>query len=60
MDKYRCETCDYIYDPDQGDAEGGIAPGTSFTKLPDDWTCPLCGIGKEVFIRMCSYPDKTE
>lgn len=60
MDKYRCEKCDYIYDPDEGDSEGGIEPGTSFTKLPEDWTCPLCGYGKEEFIRISLYTDKTE
>lgn len=49
MDKYRCVICDYIYDPEQGDSEHGIAPGTSFDDLPDDWCCPLCGVDKSNF-----------
>ena len=49
MGKYVCETCGYIYDPEEGDPENGIDPGTAFEDLPDDWTCPLCGDGKEVF-----------
>ena len=47
MDKYICTVCEYIYDPELGDPENGIAPGTSFEDLPDDWVCPLCGVGKE-------------
>ena len=39
----------YIYDPELGDPENGIAPGTAFEDLPDDWVCPLCGVGKEDF-----------
>jgi rubredoxin len=49
MDKWRCIPCDYLYDPAEGDAEGGIAPGTPFEDLPDDWQCPICGVGKEDF-----------
>ena len=49
MKKYKCPTCDYIYDPELGDEEGDIAPGTSFEDLPDDWVCPDCGEPKEVF-----------
>ena len=49
MDKYICTVCEYIYDPELGDPENGIAPGTSFEDLPDDWVCPLCGVGKEDF-----------
>ena len=41
--------CEYIYDPEQGDPESGIEPGTAFEDIPDDWTCPLCGVGKEDF-----------
>ena len=40
---------EYIYDPEQGDPESGIEPGTAFEDIPDDWTCPLCGVGKEDF-----------
>jgi len=50
MKKYRCEVCDYIYDPTEGDADGGIQPGIAFEDLPEDWVCPLCGVGKDDFI----------
>jgi rubredoxin len=49
MTKYRCVICDYIYDPAEGDPGNGIAPGTSFEDLPDDWCCPLCGADKSNF-----------
>ena len=49
MDKYRCTVCDWIYDPAVGDPEGGIAAGTAFEDIPDDWVCPLCGVGKDQF-----------
>ena len=49
MKKYRCLVCDYIYDPEKGDPDSGIEPGTPFEELPDDWLCPLCGVGKEQF-----------
>lgn len=49
MDKYVCITCGYIYDPAEGDPENGVAPGTSFEDLPENWTCPACGVGKEYF-----------
>ncbi|MDE5785975.1 MAG: rubredoxin [Duncaniella sp.] len=49
MDKYVCEVCDWVYDPEVGDPEHGIAPGTKFEDIPDDWVCPLCGVGKEDF-----------
>ncbi len=49
MSKWRCVPCDYVYYPAEGDAEGGIAPGTSFENLPDHWSCPVCGAGKEAF-----------
>ena len=49
MDKWVCMICGYIYDPEGGDDEGGIPPGTPFEELPDDWTCPICGAGKEDF-----------
>ena len=47
--KSECGLCGYIYDPAVGDEENGIAPGTAFEDLPDDWECPLCGAGKEEF-----------
>jgi len=49
MQKYRCTVCGYIYDPQKGDPESGIKPGTSFENLPDDWVCPICGAGKDMF-----------
>ena len=49
MVKWRCIPCDYIYDPAEGDPESGIAPGTAFEDLPDDWECPICGVGKDEF-----------
>lgn len=49
MKRYFCTACDYVYDPSKGDPENGIAPGTPFEELPDDWVCPWCGLGKEVF-----------
>jgi len=47
--KYRCMVCNYVYDPELGDPESGISPGTPFEKLPDDWVCPVCGVGKDQF-----------
>jgi rubredoxin len=49
MKKYVCDVCGWIYDPAIGDADGDIAPGVAFENLPDDWVCPLCGVGKEDF-----------
>jgi rubredoxin len=49
MDKYVCKACGYVYDPEKGDATSGIAPGTAFEDLPDDWICPGCGLGKDMF-----------
>ncbi len=49
MDKYVCDACGYVYDPEQGDPDSGIAPGTAFEDIPDDWVCPLCGVGKDMF-----------
>ena len=49
MAKYECTVCGYIYDPAQGDAVGGIKPGTPFEDIPDDWVCPICGASKSDF-----------
>ena len=49
MEKFICNTCGYVYDPAVGDPDAGIAPGTPFESLPDDWVCPLCGVGKDDF-----------
>lgn len=52
MKKYVCNVCGYEYDPEVGDPENCIAPGTAFEDIPDDWVCPLCGVGKEDFSPM--------
>ena len=50
-DKYECD-CGYVYDPETGDPENGIAPGTAFEDLPDDWVCPDCTLEKDVFTKV--------
>lgn len=52
MDKYVCAVCGYIYDPAVGDPDNGIEPGTAFEDLPEDWLCPLCGVGKDEFSKV--------
>ncbi|MEE1098512.1 MAG: rubredoxin [Alistipes sp.] len=49
MKKYRCIPCGWEYDPAIGDPDSGIEPGTPFESLPDDWSCPICGVGKDDF-----------
>lgn len=49
MKKYQCLACTYVYDPEVGDPENGVKPGTAFEALPDDWVCPMCGVGKDMF-----------
>lgn len=49
MKKYVCEVCGYVYDEAAGDPEHNIAPGTKFEDLPEDWVCPICGVGKDQF-----------
>ena len=49
MDKYVCTICGYVYDPEQGDPDNGIDPGTKFEDLPDDYECPVCGTSKDDF-----------
>jgi rubredoxin len=51
LDKYECTICGYIYDPEAGDAEHSINPGTAFENLPEDWICPICGAPKEQFVK---------
>lgn len=46
LKKYVCQICGYIYDQAEGDPDSGLAPGTPFEDIPDDWTCPLCGVDK--------------
>lgn len=50
--KYQCTVCGYIYDPDIGEPERGIKQGTPFEELPDDYTCPVCGATKEMFMKL--------
>lgn len=49
--QYKCIVCGYMYDPEEGDPGKGIAPGTTFEDLPEDWTCPVCGVGKNEFVK---------
>ena len=49
MDKYVCTICGYVYDPKEGDPDGGIDPGTKFEDIPGDWVCPVCGAAKDQF-----------
>ena len=49
MSQYRCTVCGYIYDEAAGIPSAGIAPGTKWSDLPDDWKCPLCGAAKADF-----------
>ena len=46
MQKYQCTICGYVYDPEEGDPDSGIAPGTAFEDIPEDWYCPVCGVTK--------------
>ena len=49
MKKYKCRVCGYIYDPEKGDPDSGISPGTAFEDIPQDWVCPVCGVDKSQF-----------
>lgn len=49
MQKWVCVPCGYVYDPEEGDPNNGIEPGTAFEDLPDDWICPVCGVDKSFF-----------
>lgn len=50
MEKYKCSICEYIYDPEKGDPDSGILPGTRFEDIPDTWVCPICGATKSDFV----------
>ena len=52
MKKWQCTVCDYIYDPELGEPDDGIAPGTPFSEIPDDWVCPDCGVAKDMFVEL--------
>jgi rubredoxin len=49
MQKYVCDVCGYVYDPETGDPDNGVAAGTAFADVPEDWVCPECGVGKDSF-----------
>jgi rubredoxin len=49
MDRYVCGICGYVYDPEQGDPDNGVAAGTKWEDVPDDWECPVCGASKADF-----------
>ncbi|OGJ92297.1 MAG: rubredoxin [Candidatus Raymondbacteria bacterium RifOxyA12_full_50_37] len=49
MKKFKCTVCGYIYDPVKGDPDNNVPAGTPFSAVPEDWTCPECGVGKEDF-----------
>ena len=49
MDKYKCTVCEYLYDPLLGDPENGVQPGTKWEEVPEDWVCPTCKVGKDLF-----------
>lgn len=49
MEKFICTNCGYVYDPQVGDPDNGIEPGTLFENLPSDWVCPVCYVGKDMF-----------
>lgn len=47
--RYQCGVCGFVYDPKEGDPDGGIAPDTPFENVPDNWECPVCGAAKADF-----------
>ena len=49
MGRYVCSICGYVYDPEAGDPDAGVAAGIPFEKLPEDWVCPICGAAKDEF-----------
>jgi rubredoxin len=49
MKKYVCTVCDWVYDPEKGDPDNGVAPGTAWKDVPEDWVCPECSVSKDEF-----------
>ncbi|MGJ5674604.1 MAG: rubredoxin [Nostochopsis sp.] len=49
MEKYVCTVCGYVYDPEEGDVDAGIPPGTAFADISEDWVCPVCEAEKDKF-----------
>ena len=58
MDRYVCTICGYVYDPEQGDPDSGVAAGTKWEDVPDDWECPVCGASKDDFEKEQQYPSE--
>ncbi|MBE0647989.1 MAG: rubredoxin [Bacteroidales bacterium] len=52
MNTYKCAVCGHVYDPAEGDPDSGIAPGTAFEDIPDDWRCPICQVTKADYVLM--------
>lgn len=52
MERWRCTSCGYVYDPEEGDPDNGIEPGIPFEQLPEEWICPWCGVTKDEFEKM--------
>ena len=52
MEKWQCTVCGYVYDPEKGDRDNDVDPGTAFEDVPDDWICPDCGAPKDQFEKM--------
>ncbi|MFQ5559155.1 MAG: rubredoxin [Nitrospinota bacterium] len=52
MEKWECIVCAYVYDPELGDPDNDIPPGTRFEDLPEDWLCPDCGVGTDEFKKL--------
>jgi hydroxylamine reductase len=52
MPKWKCTACDYVYDPEKGDPDNAVAPGTKFEDIPDTWVCPECGASKDQFEKL--------
>jgi rubredoxin len=52
MEKWECLVCGYVYDPEAGDPDNGVEPGTPFEAVPEDWVCPDCGAGKDMFEKL--------
>jgi rubredoxin len=49
MAKYKCLVCGYIYDEEAGDPGHNVAPGTTWSRVPENWVCPICGVDKSEF-----------
>ena len=60
MKKYVCDLCGWVYDEELGDPEQGIAPGTKFEDLPDDFVCPLCMVGKDQFSELSEQGEQAD